>query len=79
MYHRIPQTSLFPSELLIGTSILNVGNTSIEGVQGLYESDSKKLISVAQTKGVWFNTESQRPSKVPEIQGLEDMMFKQDA
>lgn len=68
----------YPSELLIGSSILEVGNTSISGIQALYEAETKELLSIAETKGVWFDTNKQRPARVPELNNLEEMLFKQN-
>ena len=35
-------------------------------------------MSVAQTTGVWFDVNKQRPVKLPEIQNLEAMLIKTD-
>lgn len=65
----------YPSELLIGSGILEVGNTSIEGIQAIFNSETKALHAVAQTKGVWFDSNNQRPTRVPEIKDLDKMMI----
>jgi len=58
----------FPSELLIGTGLKQLGNTSITSFQAIYERSSKKLVSVAEAAGVWFDLEKQRPARLPEIE-----------
>ena len=69
---------LYPSTLLIGSAGLSIGNTSMEAFQAMYESESKQLLSVAVTKGVWFDLKTQRPTKVPEFPDIDKMMFKQE-
>lgn len=57
----------FPSELLIGSGVTDLGNSSITSFQAIYTKDSKKLVSVAEASGVWFDIEKQRPSRLPEF------------
>lgn len=68
----------FPDSILIGTGILKVSNSSLDAYQAIYNKESKKLMSVAQTTGVWFDVNKQRPVKLPEIQNLEAMLIKTD-
>ena len=69
---------LYPSEVLIGSSGLSIGNTSMEAFQAIYDSKTKQLLSIATTKGVWFNTKTQRPTRVPEIANSDKMMIRLD-
>ena len=46
--------------------------------QGMYHSETKKLLSVANTTGVWFDINKQRPVKLPAILNLESMLIKTD-
>jgi acyl-CoA thioester hydrolase len=57
----------YPAELLIGSGIKSLGNTSITSFQAIYTAEDKKLISVAEAHGVWFNLSKQRPSRIPKI------------
>tara|TARA_R110000868_G_scaffold37111_9_gene131472 strand:+ start:7197 stop:7637 length:441 start_codon:yes stop_codon:yes gene_type:complete len=66
----------YPSGLLIGTSIKEVGNTSVEVVQGIFHSKTEELHSLAQTKGVWFDSKKGRPTRVPEVANLDKMILK---
>lgn len=68
----------FPDTILIGTGISKVGNSSLESFQGIYHSETKKLLSVAKTTGVWFDVNKQRPVKLPEIKDLDAMLIKTD-
>ena len=70
---------IYPSTLLIGTSGLSIGNTSIEAIQGMYEKETKELKAVAITKGVWFDLKRNRPCAVPEISNVDSMMFNQES
>lgn len=66
---------LYPSKLLIGSSILKIGNSSLEAIQAIYDSETKQLLSVAIPKGVWFDIKANRPSRIPELTDLKQMMF----
>lgn len=68
---------VFPDTILIGTGISKVGNTSFEALQAIYHADTKKLLSVAKTTGVWFDINAQRPVKLPEVDNLDQMMIKE--
>lgn len=57
----------YPADLLIGSSIKKMGNTSITSFQAIYRSDDKSLLSTAEATGVWFDLEKNRPAKIPEI------------
>lgn len=70
---------LYPSQLLIGSSILTIGNTSIEAFQGIFNAETKTLHSVAVTKGVWFDLKTNRPAPLPDVPIIEEMMYKQDS
>lgn len=67
---------LYPSTLLIGSSCLQIGNTSVEAIQGMFDKNTKELHSVAITKGVWFDLKSNRPSRVPQLLNLDELIFK---
>ena len=66
----------FPDKILIGTGISKVGNSSLNALQCIYHSESKKLLSAAVTTGVWFDIRKQRPVKLPSVNNLEDMLIK---
>ncbi|MEX2477320.1 MAG: thioesterase family protein [Gracilimonas sp.] len=66
----------FPSTVLIGTGVGEVGNSSITALQGIYDSDSKKLLGVAESTGVWFDIKKQRPTRLPDIENLDEMMIQ---
>lgn len=65
----------YPSTLLIGTSCLDIGNTSVEALQVMYDKETKKIHATAVTKGVWFDVKTNRPTRVPEIENINDMMI----
>ncbi|MDR9415027.1 MAG: thioesterase family protein [Gracilimonas sp.] len=64
----------FPATVLIGTGVKETGNTSITALQGIYNKESKELVCMGETKGVWFDIKKQRPTRLPEIENLNDMM-----
>lgn len=67
---------VYPSTLLIGSSCLTIGNTSVEAFQAMFDSDTKALHSISTTKGVWFDIKTNRPTRVPEIEDIKKVMYK---
>lgn len=66
----------YPSTLLIGSGISELGNTSVLATQAIFELETKQLHSVAQVKGVWYNSKTRRPAKVPEVKNLNELLVK---
>lgn len=62
---------IFPSEILIGSGVKELGNSSITSFQAIYIKKTKELASVAEASGVWFDIEKQRPSRIPEFENSE--------
>tara|TARA_R110002124_G_scaffold77578_1_gene207789 strand:+ start:1777 stop:2223 length:447 start_codon:yes stop_codon:yes gene_type:complete len=69
----------FPDTILIGTGISKVGNSNLDAFQGIYNAESKKLLSVAKTTGVWFDVKNQKPVRLPKIKDLDAMMLKSES
>ncbi|PAU92914.1 hypothetical protein CK503_14610 [Aliifodinibius salipaludis] len=65
----------YPNNILIGTGIKSLGNSSITSFQAIYTGDEKKLVSVAEAHGVWFDLSKQRPTKIPDIPDTEKYML----
>jgi len=65
----------YPAQLLVGSGIKSTGNSSINSFQGIYEKQSKKLVSVAEAHGVWFDLSKQRPSRLPELPEEDQFML----
>ncbi|MFH5831061.1 acyl-CoA thioesterase [Halalkalibaculum sp. DA3122] len=57
----------YPGDLLIGSGIKSIGNTSITSFQAIYDAENHALLSVAEASGVWFNLETKRPTRIPDI------------
>lgn len=62
--------------LLIGTSVEEYGNTSIKGFQAIYSKGESELKAVAKTTGVWFDLESQKPTKLPQIEDRDKYLYQ---
>lgn len=62
--------------LLVGSSVDEFGNSSIKGIQAVYDNKSHTLKAVAKTTGVWYNLKKQRPARLPELQNREQYLFK---
>ncbi len=65
----------YPAEILIGTGIKSLGNSSITSFQAMYTADDKKLASVAEAHGVWFDLNKQRPAKIPKVPKKEQYLL----
>lgn len=65
----------FPATVLVGTGVGEVGNSSITALQGIYDKKFKVLVGVAESTGVWFDMKKQRPTRLPEIENLDDMII----
>ncbi|HEX6982778.1 MAG TPA: thioesterase family protein [Balneolaceae bacterium] len=65
----------YPADLLIGSGIKSLGNTSISSFQAIYTSDNKRLVSVAEAHGVWFDLKKQRASRLPEVKNMNKFMI----
>ena len=71
----------YPNNIIIGSGIKSLGNSSITSFQAIYTGDEKKLASVAKAHGVWFDLNEQRPTRIPDIPDsdkyiLSDSLFK---
>lgn len=62
--------------LLAGSSVEEYGNSSINGIQAIYDKKSHTLKAVAKTTGVWFNLRKQRPARLPELPNKNKYLFK---
>lgn len=67
----------YPSDILIGTAIGEVGNTSVEALQAVYDADSKKLLATGRSRGVWFDIRNQRPTRLPDIDDIDSLIWKE--
>ncbi|MBO6524037.1 MAG: acyl-CoA thioesterase [Balneolaceae bacterium] len=65
----------YPSELLIGSGISELGNTSVIATQAIFDSKTKQLHSVAQVKGVWYDSKTRKPTRVPEVKNLDKILI----
>lgn len=66
----------FPATVLVGTGVGEVGNSSITALQGIYDKDTKDLVAVAESTGVWFDMKKQRPTRLPDIENIDDMIIE---
>ncbi|NGP86889.1 acyl-CoA thioesterase [Fodinibius halophilus] len=61
----------YPADIVIGSGIKTLGNSSITSFQAIYIADKKRLASTATAHGVWFDLNNQRPTRLPEIPNRE--------
>ncbi len=66
----------FGDSVLVGTSVTELGNSSVNGFQAIYSKETKELKAVAKTTGVWFDLKKNRPSRLPEIKQPENYFYK---
>lgn len=62
--------------LLVGSSVEKYGNSSINGIQAIYDEKNHTLKAVAKTTGVWYNLSKQRPARLPELPDKNQYLFK---
>jgi acyl-CoA thioester hydrolase len=62
--------------LLVGSSVEEYGNSSINGIQAIYDEKNHTLKAVAKTTGVWYNLRKQRPARLPELPDKNQYLFK---
>jgi acyl-CoA thioester hydrolase len=62
--------------ILVGSSIKELGNSSIKGFQAIYSKETRQLKSVAETTGVWFDLKAKKPDRIPDIINKEKYIFK---
>jgi acyl-CoA thioester hydrolase len=62
--------------LLVGSSVEEFGNSSINGMQAIYDKKSHTLKAVGKTTGVWYNLEKQRPARLPKLPDKQQYLFK---
>lgn len=65
----------YPADILIGSGIKSLGTSSITSFQAIFTTDDKKLVSVAEARGVWFDLSMQRPSRVPDLPNTDKFLL----
>ena len=56
---------LYPDTLLIGSGLLRVDTARVYALQAVYSFNTNRLCSTAETMGVWFDLQTQRPTRIP--------------
>ncbi|MEX0661237.1 MAG: thioesterase family protein [Balneolaceae bacterium] len=69
---------LYGEQIIVGSSIKSIGNTSVTGIQAIFNKVNGELKAVAETTGVWFNLENNRPAKLPELPNLKDYLYAEN-
>ncbi|MEX2456032.1 MAG: thioesterase family protein [Balneolaceae bacterium] len=69
---------LYGEQIIIGSSIKSLGNTSVTGIQAIFNKVNGELKAVAETTGVWFNLENNRPAKLPELPNSKDYLHAEN-
>ncbi|MEX0905274.1 MAG: thioesterase family protein [Balneolaceae bacterium] len=67
---------LYDEDIRVGTSVQEYGNSSIKGFQAIYSEKNDALKAVAETTGVWYSLEKNRPARLPEISDKEQYLYK---
>ncbi|HKL16529.1 MAG TPA: thioesterase family protein [Balneolaceae bacterium] len=61
--------------IVIGSSLKSIGNSSVEGIQGLF-TDGGSLKALAKTTGVWYDVDKKRPARLPDIKNPDKYILK---
>jgi acyl-CoA thioester hydrolase len=56
---------LYPDTFLIGSGLLRVDAARVYALQAVYSFNTNRLCSTAETMGVWFDLQTQRPTRIP--------------
>ena len=56
---------LYPDTLLIGSGLLRIDAARVNALQAVYSLNTNRLCSTAETMGVWFDSQTQRPTRIP--------------
>lgn len=64
----------YGESIVVCSSLASIGNSSVEGIQALY-SIKDELKAVAKTTGVWYNTVTKRPARLPALEQSEQYML----
>ena len=56
---------LYPDTLLIGSGLLRIDAARVHALQAVYSLNTNRLCSTAETMGVWFDSQTQRPTRIP--------------
>jgi len=67
---------LYHEKLFVGSSLKSIGNTSVTGIQAIFNED-EELKAVAETTGVWYDVNKERPARLPEIIGRNQYILKE--
>ena len=67
---------VFGEDLIVCSSVKSFGNSSITGIQAIFNKSDKELKAVAETTGVWFDIKNQKPVRLPEVKNKEKYLFK---
>lgn len=65
----------YGESLVICSSLKSIGNSSVVGIQALF-TDNETLKAVAQTTGVWYDVNSKKPARLPDINNPDKYLFK---
>ena len=68
----------FPANLLVGSGIKSLGNTSITSFQAIYIEKNKKLVSVSEASGVWFDVQKKQPARIPDFEQIDELTISFD-
>lgn len=68
------QPVLYHESLVVGSSLKSIGNSSVTGIQALFNADDE-LKAVAETTGVWYSIKNERPARLPALHQSEKYMM----
>ncbi len=66
---------IYGEQIIVCSSIKEIGNTSVKGIQAIFNKENGELKAVAETTGVWFNLKRNHPAKLPDLPNLNDYLY----
>jgi len=66
---------LYNEEIVVGSSLKEIGNSSVTGIQAIFNQDDE-IKAFAQTIGVWYEIEKKRPARLPKIANIDQYFLR---
>lgn len=65
---------LYSENIRVTTSLKKIGNSSITGIQAIFNEEDQ-IKAIAETTGVWYDTQNKRPARLPDISNPDQYLF----
>ncbi|MFU8812475.1 MAG: acyl-CoA thioesterase [Balneolaceae bacterium] len=63
--------------IAVYSSLMELGNSSITGIQAIFNTETQQCKAVAKTTGVWFDVSAGRPARLPDIANPDHYLIRE--